>query len=113
MRNLIAKVLSLVLLWTFIGPVALVAASGRDAHACCHRAHHPTTHHASFESLGPSHECCRLLFRSQLPRAASTPHAFAPNMAFVRALELPRKHYVELQFDSHPERAPPYSWFSL
>ena len=114
MRNLIANALSLVLLWAFLGPAALVAASGQGAHACCHRAHHPkSAHDAQFQAPSPSHECCRLLFASHLPRVASPPLTFAPHTALAFAPEGTREHYVELQSDSHPERAPPYSWFSL
>ena len=113
MRNLIARALPLVLLWTFIGPAALMAVPNQDGHECCHRAHHPTTHNAQFESIGPSHECCRLLFASHPPTVIAPPLTLDCCVEISLASQLARQHYSEQQFGSHPERAPPYSASSL
>src|SRR5690242_1845807 len=113
MRNLIARALPLVLLWTFIGPAALVALSDQGGHECCHRAHHPTTHNAQFQSIGASHECCRLLFASHAPTVVAAPVTLDSCVDMSLAPELVRQHYSEQQFGSHPERAPPYSTSSL
>jgi hypothetical protein len=114
MRNLIGRALSLVLLWSFIGPAALVAASNRDSHECCHRAHHSQpTNAARFEDQAPSHECCRLLFTSQLPRVAATPMAFVVTSASQFTAPATHKAYIVLRAGSHLERAPPSSQFSL
>jgi hypothetical protein len=113
MRNLIAKALPLVLLWTFIGPAALVAASNQDAHECCHRAHHPTTHNSQFEAPNPSHECCRLLFASHAPTLVARPMPFGDCAKVSSTPDLVRNNYCGQRFGSHPERAPPYSTSSL
>lgn len=114
MRNLIGRALSLVLLWSFIGPAALVAASDPDSHECCHRAHHSQpTNAARVEDQAPSHECCRFLFTSQLPRVAANPIAFVLTSASQFTAPATHQAYIELRAGSHPERAPPYSRFSL
>jgi hypothetical protein len=109
MRNLIANALSVVLLWAFIGPAALVAASGQETHECCYRTHHPVaTSHSRFENQGPSHECCRLLFTSQAPTVAAVPSLFGTHTR-VPLLPIPaRINYTGIQLSSHPERAPPF-----
>jgi len=112
MRNLIARALPLVLLWTFIGPAAMAAMSNQDGHECCHRAHHPTTHQASFETL-PSHECCRLLFASHPPTVLAASLTLDSCVEISLAPASARQHYSEQQLGSHPERAPPYSKSSL
>lgn len=109
MRNLIVKAQVLVLLWAFTGPAVMVAASGQGAHECCYRAHlgKSTTTHLHFESQGPSHECCRLIFASQLPSVATASLTLAPRAASVFAADPLKERCPELRTSSHPQRAPP------
>ncbi len=109
MRNLIARALSLVLLWAFTGPVALVAASGQAAHECCYRSHSKPVNDPQLQNLGPSHECCRLIFASQLPTVATAPLAIAANTTITFTPDARQQRCPELRTSAHPERAPPFA----
>jgi len=90
MRRLVASLVIAVMAWSFVGPAAL-AATGRDAPACCRRSgkHHcmSGTSAVSPDGLaslraGPSD--CR--YRSQIATPTGVPRAQSPTIS---ALELP------------------------
>jgi len=114
MRNLIANTLSAVLVWVVVGPAALVAASGPQAHECCYRSHHSAPASQNhFENQAPSHECCRLLFTSQAPTVTARSLSLDWHPALESSAVICGAHYAGIKLPSHPERAPPFSGSSL
>ncbi len=115
MRNLIVKALVLVLLWAFTGPAAMVAASGQGAHECCYRSHHLKSAHVKptndlqFQSQGPSHECCRLIFASQSPTVTTASLTITPHAASTIPAGSTQQRCPELRTSAHPGRAPPFA----
>ncbi len=109
MRILIARTLSLVLLWAFTGPAVLVAASGQAAHECCYRSHSKPVNDLQFQNQAPSHECCRLIFASQLPIVTTGSLTFSPHGASTLAANIIQQRCPEIRTSAHPERAPPFA----